>query len=122
MSWWEFYHCNPTYDTVLESLGPRDYSGNVFRYFGHHLNDQEGQESLKTGYLEDFGCLDGYFTIVTPHMILFWNPWDHGSTQEVLSGILVFIRMIRKVKNVIKLGIWRILGVLMGILLLQPHI
>ena len=76
----------------------------------------------KTGNLEDFGCHDGNFTIVTPHMIQFWNPWDHVSTKEVLSGILVFIRMTRKVNNVKKLGIWSILGVLMGFFLLQPHI
>jgi len=100
----------------LESLGPWEYSGSVFRNFGHHQDDQEGQESPKTGYLEDFGCLDGNFTIATPHMILFWNPWDHGSTQEVFSGILVTIRIIRKVNNIQKLGIWRILAVLMWIL------
>ena len=33
-------------------------------------------------------------------MILFWNPWDHWSTQEEFPGILVIINMIRKVKNV----------------------
>ena len=69
-----------------------------------------------TGYLEHCGCCDGTFTIVTPHMILFSNPWDHGSTQEVFSGILVIIRMIMNVKNVKKLGIWRIVGVLMEFL------
>ena len=42
--------------------------------------------SIKTtGNLEDFGCLGGNFTIVTPHMILFWNPWDHGCTHKVFS-------------------------------------
>ena len=61
--------CNPTYDTFLESLGPWEYSGSVSRIFGHHQDDQEGQECPKTGVLEDFGCLDGDFVIVTTHMI-----------------------------------------------------
>ena len=34
--------------------------------FGHHQEDQEGQECPKHGVLEDFGCLDGYFIIVLP--------------------------------------------------------
>ena len=109
---------NPPYDTFLESLGPQEYIEIVSRIFGHHQDDQEGQECPKTGVLEDFGCLDGGFDIVTPHMIPFWNPWDHGSTQEQFLGYLVTIRMIRNVKNVQKLGFQRILGVLMGVLTL----
>ena len=67
MSLWEFYHFNPTYETVSEPLGPWEYKGSVFRNFGHNQDDQEGQECQK-------------------------------------------------------LGIWSIWSVLMGILLLQPHI
>ena len=53
--------------------------------FGHHQEDQEGQECPKHGVLEDFGCLDGYFVIVPPHMIPFWNSWDNVSTLEGCS-------------------------------------
>ena len=100
----------------MESLGPCEYIEIVSRIFGHYQVDQEGQECPKTGVLEDFGCLDGDFVIVPPHIIPFWKPWDHGSGQEVFPRILVTIRMIRKVKNVQKVRIWRILGILMGIL------
>ena len=58
--------------------------------------------------LEDFRHLDGHFVIVPPHMLPFWNPWHHGSTLEVIPGFLATIRMIR---NVPKLGFWRIKGV-----------
>ena len=75
-----FCHCNPTYDTFLESLGPWEHSKIVSRIFGHHQDDQEGQECPKKGVLEDFGCLDGGFVIVTLQLIPFWNPWDHKST------------------------------------------
>ena len=61
-----------------------------------------------TGVLEDFRHLDGDFVIVPPHMLPFWNPWHHGSTLEVIPGFLATIRMIR---NVPKLGFWRIKGV-----------
>ena len=71
--------------------------------FGRHQEDQEGQECPKTGVLEDFRCLDGFFVIVPPHMIPFWNPCDHWNTQEGFSGFLVTIRKVRKVKNVQKL-------------------
>ena len=50
--------------------------------YGHHQEDQEGQECPKHGVLEDFGCPDGYFVIVSPHMIHFWYPWDIVSTLE----------------------------------------
>ena len=53
---------------------------------------------------------------------LFWKPWVHGHAQEVFPGFLVTIRMIRKLQNVQKLGIWRIWGILMVIFTLQPHI
>ena len=71
-----------TYDTVLESLGLWEYSGSISKNFGNHQDDQEGQEYPKAGYLENFGCLDGNFTIATPHMILFWNPWDMGVLRK----------------------------------------
>ena len=104
------------YVTFLESLGPREYSGSVFGFLDSIRIDQEGQECPKTGVLEDFGCLDWVFVIVTILVIPFWNPWDQGSTLEVIPGFLVTIRMIRNVKNVQKVGFWRILGILMGIL------
>ena len=113
---WGFYQCNPTYDTFLESLGHCEYFGRVYTTFGHHQEDQEGQESPKHGVLEDFCCFDGYFVIVPPHMIPFWNPWDIVSTLEGCTRHLVTIRKIRKVKNVQNMGFWRILAVLMGIL------
>ena len=37
----------------------------MYRTFGNHQEDQEGQKRTKHGVLEDFGCLDGYFGIVT---------------------------------------------------------
>ena len=49
---------------------------------------QEGQECPKTGVLKDFGYLDGGFDIVTPHVIPFWNPWDHGSKLELFTRFL----------------------------------
>ena len=82
-----------------------------FQDFGHCQDDQEGPEYPKTGHI------DGDFVIVTPHLISNFgilvtmgvlNPCDHGS--------------IRKDKNVQKLGIWRICGILMVILSLLPHI
>ena len=112
---WVFWHCTPTYDTFLESLGHCEYSGRVYTTFGHHQEDQEGQECPKHGVLEDFGCLDGYFVIVPLHMILFWNPWDIVSILEGCTGFLVTIMKIRKVKNVQHMGFWRILS-------FSPHI
>ena len=55
----------------MKSLGPQEYSEIVSMIFGHHQEDQEGQECPKTGVLEDFGCLDGVYDIFTPHMIPF---------------------------------------------------
>ena len=78
--------------------------------FGHHQEDQEGQECPKHGVLEDFGCLDVYFVIVSPHMIPFWNPWDIVSILEGCTGFFVTIMKIRKVKNVEHMGLWRILS------------
>ena len=72
----------PIYDTILESLEPWEYSGSVYRIFGHHQDDQEGQECPKTGVLEDFRCLDEVFVIEPEHMTPFWNPWNQGSIQE----------------------------------------
>ena len=86
--WWGFFHCNPTYDTFLESLGPWECSGGVSSIFGHHLDDQEGPKYPKTDYLEDLGHLDGdFFTIVTPHMIPFWNPWGPWECSGSVSKI-----------------------------------
>ena len=56
---------------LFKSLGPQEYSEIVFLIFGHHQEDQEGQECPKTGVLEDFRCLDGVYDIFTPHMIPF---------------------------------------------------
>ena len=47
-------------------------------------------------------------------MIPFWNPWDLANAQEVHLDILVTMRIIRKLRNVLQLGFWLILGVLMG--------
>ena len=55
----------------MKSLGPQEYSEIVSMIFGHHQEDQEGQECPKTGVLEDFGCLDGVYDIFTLHMIPF---------------------------------------------------
>ena len=112
----DFFHCNPTYDTFLESLGPWEYSGSVSKIFGHHQDDQERPKCPKTGDFEDLGHLDGNFVIVTPHMRMFWHSWDHGSVQEVFPALLV-IRMTSKVQIVKKKrGIWWIWDILMGIL------
>ena len=67
----------------MESLEPWELSVSVSRFFGHHQDDQEGPKFPNTWDLEDLGHLDKDFVIVTPHMIPFWNPWDHGSAQEV---------------------------------------
>ena len=56
-----FRDCYPTYDIWLESLGPWQYSGTVFKPFGHHHDDQKPQECPPNGYLRDFGYLDGDF-------------------------------------------------------------
>ena len=80
------------------------------------------QNVQKTGDLEDLGHFDGDFVIVTPHMIPFWNPWNHGSYQLVFQGFLVIIRMIRKVQNFQILGIWRIWGHLdKDFVIVNPH-
>jgi len=68
--------------------------------YGHQQENQEGQECPKYWVLEDFGCLDGYFVILPPHMIPFWNPWDVVSILEGCTGFLVTITKISKVKNV----------------------
>ena len=39
----------------------------------------------------DFGCLDGGWNILIPHVIPFWNPWDHGSTLELFSRFFVWM-------------------------------
>ena len=83
---------------------------------GHCQDDQEAQECPPSGDLGDFGCLDWYFVTVIARMIPFCNPQDYASTWEVYSGLLITIRMIRKVKHVLQGVILGILGVLMGIL------
>ena len=88
----------------LESLGSGEYNKTVFKMFLVHQDEQEGQECPKTGVLKDFGYLDGGFDIVTPHVIPFWNPWDHGSKRELFTRFFVTIRINRKVKNVQKFG------------------
>ena len=74
----------------------------------------------QTRVLEDFECLDEDFVNETHTMIHFWNPWDQSHTQDTISESLETILRIRKVMNVQKLGFWRILSVLMGILLMKP--
>ena len=100
----------------MESLGPWQNSGSVFGTFGHHHDDQEAQECPQNGDLEDFGCLDEDFFTLFIHMIPFWNPYNHGKTQEEYLDHLVTISMIRKLRNILEMVILRILGVLMGIL------
>ena len=39
--------------------------------------------------LADFNCLDVSFLIVTLHMILFGNPKDHESEEELQKGIML---------------------------------
>ena len=102
VSLWGFCHHSPTYEIFLETLGQCECPGSVSKIFGHHQDDQEGQECPKSGDLEDSGYLDGDFVIIAPHMIQFWKPWDHGSAQEVFPNISVIFRMIRKLKNVKK--------------------
>ena len=87
-------------------MGRWEYSGRVYRTFGHHQEDQEGQEHPKHGVLEDFGCLHGYFGIVPPHMIPFWNPWNILSILEGCTQSLLTTRKIRKVNNVQNMGFW----------------
>ena len=60
--------------------------------------------SRKTEVLKEFWYLDGGFDIVTPNVIPFWNPWDHGSKLELFTRFFVTIRINRKVKNVQKFG------------------
>ena len=91
----------------MESLEHCEYFGRVYRTFGHHQEDQEGQERPKHGVLEDFGCLDGYFVIVPSP---FLNPWGIVSILERCTGFLVTITKIRKVRNVEHMGFWRILS------------
>ena len=87
----------------------------VYMTYGHHQENQQGQECPKHWVLEDFGCLDVYFVIVPPHIIAFCNPWDVVSILEGYTGFLVTITKIRKAKNVQHTGFWRILS-------FSPHI
>ena len=90
--------------------------GNTLEVISGHQDDQEAQKCPKNGNLENFRCFGGDVVTVTPHMIPFWNPQDHGSSKEVYLELLVTIRMMRKHKNVLHVVIQRILCVLMGIL------
>ena len=112
VSWWGFCHHSSTYVTFLETLGPWECSGSVYKIFGYHQDDQEGQECPKSEDLKDSGYLDGDFVIIAPHMIHFWKPWDHGSAQEVFTNILVTFRMIRKLQNVQNNGDLEVFGYL----------
>ena len=75
----------------------------------------------KLEFLRILGVLMMFFSL-NLNMTLFWNPWDQGSTQEVFLGFLYTIRIIRKVKNVQKLGFWRVFGVLIRFLSLKLNI
>merc|ERR1712105_124142 len=94
-----------TYDTFLESLGPWGCSESVSRIFGHHQDDQEGQECPKTGDLEDLGYLDGFFYHCNPTYDTFLESLGldvlvsfldvlgsllnvHGSLLDVLGSLL----------------------------------
>ena len=84
VSWWGFCQLNPHYDTFLESLGPKPYSGYNFRIFGNHPEDQEGHECPKTGVLKDFEFLDGDFVNEIHTMIHFRNRWEQSQTQDMI--------------------------------------
>ena len=45
----------------------------VSSIFGHHPDDQECKECPNTGVLEDVGCLDGGYVIVTQYIIPSWS-------------------------------------------------
>jgi len=87
VSWLGFCHCNPTYDSFFESLGPGEYSGIVASIFGHHQDDRGGQECPKTGVLEHFGCLGGFF---------FGHSWIKVSFS---TWIIWYIPYYYKIKN-----------------------
>ena len=61
------------HDTLLESIGPKQWSENVLRHFGNHHDDQEAQEHPPNSYLENLGYLDNYLIYFAPHIIQFWN-------------------------------------------------
>ena len=41
--------------------------------FDHHPDDQECKEYPNNGVLEDVGCLDGGYVIVTQYIIPSWS-------------------------------------------------
>ena len=57
----------------------RIFLGIVWVIFGHHQDDQKGQEYLKNRVLEDFGFLDANYDFVTHHIIPFWKYCDKGN-------------------------------------------
>ena len=104
--WWGVCHPNLTYDTFLESSGPGQCTGSINFCCWHHQDDQEGQECPINGVLEENGCLDGVFAILTSLMIPFLESsgpgqctrsinfccWHHQDDQEgqecPLNGVL----------------------------------
>ena len=56
------------------------------RFFWSLLGDQNAPKVSKIGDFEDLGHFDGYFSIIIPHVILFWIPCNPTGTQEWFSG------------------------------------
>ena len=73
-------------------------------YLGHHHVDLEGPGCPLNRVLVEIGFLDGVFAILISHMIPFWNPQDQGNVLGAYLGIMLTIRMIKKLKNVIYVG------------------
>ena len=52
--------------------------------FGKCQDDRKARKCPQNGDLEDFSCLDEYFSTLINTMIAFWNPYDQGNTFEGL--------------------------------------
>ena len=102
-SWLTFYTWNPTYATLLKSLGKGQINYSWFNHLDPNQDNCEGYECPPNVFFKktwDFLC----FLLLNPHKILtFYNPLDKHKSTRANCITLAPIRMTRKVRNVLQI-------------------
>ena len=107
VSWWRFSN---RIHPMRVFWNPYDqFFWRTFIIFGKCQKDQEGYECPSNRDLEDFQWLEEDFSTLIYPITDIENPYDQCSTSEgLLNFLLVNVKRIRNVRNVLKIGIWKI--------------
>ena len=82
------WHCNPTHDTFLESLGPQKLFRNSLHNFWSPSEWPGRSKVSKKRVLEGFGCIDADYDIVAPYIYIFLII---GTMVVLTSGLQDFL-------------------------------